>query len=202
MKLTRKQNEIFNKLLTLYGSEPLPSFDVICADLGFKSKNSIWQYFQKFLELGLIKEKFNRFFIPSSESGNFNFRSSSPKIPHFCEGVRAGFPTMAEGYTDNNVSFDEMLIKKPYSTFSVTVIGDSMIEAGICEGDIVVVEKGERAKDGDIVVANIDGDFTLKYYRCKTGKIYLEPANSNYPILEPQNELTIVGIVTGLVRKY
>lgn len=202
MNLTRKQNEIFNKLIELYGSEPLPSFDVLCSDLGFKSKNSIWQYFQKFLELGLIKEKFNRFFIPSIPSGVTDSRSSSPKIPYFCEGVRAGFPTMAEGYSDTSISFDEMLIKKPYSTFSVTVIGDSMIEAGICEGDIVVVEKGERAKDGDVVVANVDGDFTLKYYRCKNGKIYLEPANCNYPIIEPQNELSIVGIVTGLVRKY
>lgn len=202
MNLTRKQNEIFNKLVELYGSEPLPSFDVLCSDLGFKSKNSIWQYFQKFLELGLIKEKFNRFFIPSLSSGIPDSRSTSPKIPHFCEGIRAGFPTMADGYTDTNISFDEMLIKKPYSTFSVTVIGDSMIEAGICEGDIVVVEKGERVKDGDIVVANVDGDFTLKYYRTKNGKIYLEPANKNYPIIEPQNELTITGIVTGLVRKY
>ena len=202
MKLTKKQNEIFNRISKLYGSEPLPSFDVICKDLGFKSKNSVWQYFQKFLEFGIIKEKFNKFFIPSNMSGGSGFRSDSPKIPHFCEGVRAGFPTRAEGYTDNDISFDEMLIKKPYSSFSVTVAGDSMIDAGICEGDIVIVEKGESVKDGDIVVANVDGDFTLKFYRSKNGKIWLEPANKNYPIIEPQNELQIAGIVTGLVRKY
>ncbi len=197
MKLTKKQDEVFTKLKEAYGREPLPSFDILCRELGFKSKNSIWQYFQKFLELGLIKEKFNRFFIPST-SGTPDSRS----IPFFTEGVRAGFPTMAEGYSDTNISFDEMLIKKPYSTFSVTVIGDSMIEAGICEGDIVVVEKGGRVSDGDIVVASVDGDFTLKYYRNKNGKIYLEPANSKYPIIEPENELLIIGTVTGLVRKY
>ena len=203
MKLTKKQQEIYNILIERYGTEPLPSFDILCKELGFRSKNSIWQYFQKFLELGLIKEKFNKFFIPSIKSGNDEyFRSPSLKIPHFSEGVRAGFPTMAEGYSDTNISFDEMLIKKPYSTFSVTVVGDSMIDAGICEGDIVVVEKGEHVKDGDIVVANVDGEFTLKYYRSRKGKIYLEPANSNYPIIEPQNELTIVGLVSGLVRKY
>lgn len=202
MKLTKKQNEIFNKLVEIYGVEPLPSFDIICNDLGFKSKNSVWQYFQKFIELGLIKEKFNRFFIPSISSGNNGSRSTSPKIPHFSEGVRAGFPTMAEGYTDTNISFDEILIKKPYSTFSVTVVGDSMIEAGICEGDIVVVEKGENVRDGDIIVAQVDGDFTLKFYRSKNGKVWLEPANSKYPIIEPQNELCVVGLVTGLVRKY
>ena len=200
--LTKKQNEIFNKISSLYGAEPLPSFDVLCKDLGFKSKNSIWQYFQKFLEKGLIKEKFNKFFIPSNMSENSPSRSNFPRIPHFADGVRAGFPTMAEGYEDSNVSFDEMLIKKPYSTFSVNVVGDSMIDAGICEGDIVIAEKGEKVKDGDIVIANVDGDFTLKYYRNKNGKIWLEPANSKYPNIVPQNELQIVGIVTGLVRKY
>ena len=202
MKLTNKQQEIYNKLLELYGNEPLPSFDLICNDLGFKSKNSVWQYFRKFIELGLIKEKFNKFFIPSISSWSDTSSSASLKIPHFIGGVRAGFPTMADGYCDNNISFDEMLIKKPYSTFCVNVVGDSMIEAGICDGDMVVVEKGERVKDGDIVVANVDGDFTLKYYRIKNGKIWLEPANVNYPNIIPQNELTIVGLVTGLVRKY
>ena len=202
MKLTNKQKYVYDKLFELYGTEPLPSFDLICNELGFKSKNSIWQYFQKFIELGLIKEKFNRFFIPSISSRNEGFGSSSLKIPHFVDGVRAGFPTMAEGYTDNNISFDEMLIRKPYSTFCVNVVGDSMIDAGICDGDIVVVEKGESVRDGDIVVANVDGDFTLKYYRIKNGKIWLEPANENYPNIIPQNELTIVGLVTGLVRKY
>ena len=202
MKLTNKQQEIYNKILELYGHEPLPSFDVISNDLGFKSKTSIWQYFQKFLELGLIKEKFNKFFIPSIMSWKADSSSASLKIPHFIDGVRAGFPTMAEGYCDNNISFDEMLIKKPYSTFCVNVVGDSMIDAGICDGDIVVVEKGELAKDGDIVIANVDGDFTLKYYRIKNGRIWLEPANQNYPNIVPQNELTIIGLVTGLVRKY
>lgn len=202
MQLTKKQNEIFNKLIELYGAEPLPSFDILCNDLGFKSKNSIWQYFQKFIELGLIKEKFNRYFIPSILSGEKNPLSTSPKIPFFSEGVRAGFPTMAEGYSDTSVSFDEMLIKKPYSTFSVTIVGDSMIEAGICEGDLAVVEKGEPVRDGDIVIARVDGDFTIKYYRTKNGKIYLEPANCNYSIIEPLEELTIVGKVTGIVRKY
>lgn len=202
MNLTKKQQDVYNKLIQLYGNEPLPSFDLISIDLGFKSKTSVWQYFQKFIELGLIREKFNKFFIPSIMSWNEESSSASLKIPLYSEGVRAGFPTMAEGYTDNNISFDELLIKKPYSTFCVNVVGDSMIDAGICDGDMVVVEKGESVRDGDIVVANVDGDFTLKYYRIKNGKIWLEPANSNYPNIIPQNELTIVGLVTGLVRKY
>ena len=167
MNLTKKQQDVYNKLIQLYGNEPLPSFDLISIDLGFKSKTSVWQYFQKFIELGLIREKFNKFFIPSIMSWNEESSSASLKIPIYSEGVRAGFPTMAEGYTDNNISFDELLIKKPYSTFCVNVVGDSMIDAGICDGDMVVVEKGESVRDGDIVVANVDGDFTLKYYTIK-----------------------------------
>ena len=117
MKLTIKQQKLYNQILEKYGSEPLPSFEVICRDFGFKSKNSVWQYFKKFLELGLIKEKFNKYFIPSSMFEAFLPRTNSLSVPFFLDGVRAGFPTMADGYSDKNISFDEMLIKKPCSTF-------------------------------------------------------------------------------------
>jgi repressor LexA len=77
-----------------------------------------------------------------------------------------------------------------------------MIDAGIFEGDLVIVERGKIAKEGDIVIAQIDEQWTMKYYRCKAGKIYLAPANKNYPPLFPENSLSIVAIVKAVVRKY
>ena len=80
------------------------------------------------------------------------------------------------------------------------VSGDSMIELGIFEGDQVIVKKSPVAKDGDVVLACVDGEYTLKTFRQKGKDIYLEPANSNYSIIRAENELTIFGIVTGVVR--
>ena len=187
--LTKKQNEFLNKLKERYENEPLPSFKKICIDLGFKSKNSIWQYLKKLIEEGFIKEVGNRFFIPQEGT------------PYFESGVRAGFPSPAEDYMVQKISFDALLVKKPASTFSVKVLGDSMIEAGIHEGDIAIVEKGIEPKNGDTVVAMVDGDFTLKYYWKKNGEILLEPANSAYKTIRAKNELQIFGVATGLIRK-
>ena len=76
-----------------------------------------------------------------------------------------------------------------------------MIELGIYEGDKVVVQKTSIAKDGDIVIAFIDGGYTLKTYRNKKGQVWLEPANSNYPNLYPKEQLIIFGVAQGIVRK-
>jgi len=180
-----------------YGFKPLPSFEQIAKDLGFKSKNSIWQYFKKLLEFGYIKESNNRFFIPQ-EFMERTFQG----IPYFSSGVRAGFPSPAEEYMNERMSFDAMLVRNPASTFSIRVVGDSMIEAGINEDDIAIVEKGKEPRNGDIVVAAVDGEFTIKYYKKIKGEVILEPANRNYPVIRPRQQLEIFGIVTGIVRKY
>ena len=80
--------------------------------------------------------------------------------------------------------------------------GDSMIEAGIHEGDLVIVERGREPKQGDIVIAEVDGEWTMKYYTKKRGKIILQPANKKYPPIEAENELRLGGVVTANVRKY
>ena len=87
------------------------------------------------------------------------------------------------------------------STFLFTVSGDSMIDLGIFEGDKVVVRKTNIARDGEIVIAYIDDGYTLKTYRSKNGKVWLEPANSNYPNLYPKEQLIIFGVAQGIVRK-
>ncbi|EKE02140.1 MAG: hypothetical protein ACD_20C00419G0003 [uncultured bacterium] len=189
--ITSKQKEFLNKLQSAYENRPLPSFEQICKDLGYKSKNSIWQYFKKLLDHGFLKEDNNRYFISEELFG----------ISYFESGVRAGFPTAVEDCLMERLSFDSFLIKAPASTFSVRVVGDSMIDAGIFEDDIVIVEKGRIAQNGDVVVAMVDGEFTIKFYRKEKGEVSLEPANEAYPVIKAQQELQIFGIVTGLVRK-
>ncbi len=189
--LTEKQKIFFEKLKELYGKEILPSFDVIAKDFGFKHKNSVWQYFNKLKEEGLINEKNNRFCINKELFGAVLFSSV----------VKAGFASVADDYIEKRVSLDESFNINSPSTFLFTVSGDSMIELGIYEGDNVVVQKTNTAKDGDIVIAYIDGGYTLKTYRNRNKKVWLEPANSDYPNLYPKEQLIIFGVAQGIVRK-
>ncbi len=190
--LTEKQKTFFEKLKELYGQEMLPSFEIIAKDLGFKHKNSVWQYFNKLKEENLLQEKNNRFYINKELFGAVLFSSV----------VKAGFASVAEDYIEKRVSLDESFNINSPSTFLFTVSGDSMIDLGIFEGDKVIIQKTNTAKNGDIVVAFIDGGYTLKTYRNKDGKIWLEPANANYPNLYPKQQLTIFGVAKGIVRKF
>ncbi len=190
--LTEKQKTFFEKLKEAYGAEALPSFDIIAKDFGFKHKNSVWQYFNKFRDEGLIQEKNNRFYISKENFGAILFTTS----------VRAGFASVAEDSIEKRVSLDESFAINHPSTFLFTVAGDSMVDLGIFEGDTVVIKKTTEARDGDVVLAFIDGGYTLKTYRKKQGEQWLQPANPNYPIIKPKEELRIFGIAQGVVRKF
>lgn len=117
--ITNKQKQFFEKLKDLYGKEPLPSFEVIAKEFGFKHKNSIWQYFNKLKEFNLVKEKNNKFYISPEQLGAVLF--SCP--------VKAGFPSPAEDYIEKRVSLDEDFRLNSPSIFIFNVSGDSMIEA-------------------------------------------------------------------------
>lgn len=189
--LTEKQKTFFEDLKKLYGTEPLPSFEVIAKDFGFKHKNSVWQYFSKLKESDLIREKNNRFYINKEMFGAVLFTSS----------VRAGFASVAEDSIEKRMSLDESFEINSPSTFLFTVAGDSMVDLGIFEADKVIITKCTEARDGDVVLAFIDGGYTLKTYRNRNGEIYLEPANSSYPIIRPKEQLSIFGVAKGIVRK-
>lgn len=189
--LTQKQQEFFEKLKSAYGQDILPSFEVLAEEFGFKHKNSIWQYFNKFKEENLIKEENKRFRI------NKDFFGAKLMMSH----VRAGFASAGDDYVEKRVSLDEQFKINNPSTFLFTVVGDSMIDLGIFEGDMVVVQKTSECRSGDIVLAYIDDGYTLKTYRNKNGKIWLEPANKNYPNLYPKEKLEIFGVVNGVIRK-
>jgi SOS-response transcriptional repressor LexA len=116
------------------------------------------------------------------------------------ESVRAGMPEQAPDSTQT-ITIDSYLIANPSKTSLVRVKGDSMIDAGILEGDLAVVEWRTNARPGDIVVALVDGELTLKYLARDKAGYWLRPANDNYPAIRAQDTLEISGVMVGLIRK-
>ena len=116
--------------------------------------------------------------------------------------VEAGFPTPAEEDLLDTLSLDEWLIEKREASFMLQVKGDSMYDAGIRTGDMVIVERTENAKPGQIVVANIDGAWTMKYLRKDDLGFYLEAANKHYNVMRPKEDLQISAVVKAVIRKY
>ena len=116
--------------------------------------------------------------------------------------VRAGLPDPVTDDEADAVTLDDYLIERPSQTVLVRVKGDSMIDAGIFEGDLVVVEKRPAAKKGDIVVAIVDNEFTLKRLGREKGRVVLRPENKAYPVIRPAADLEIFGVVVGQFRSY
>ena len=118
------------------------------------------------------------------------------------ESVHAGMPHPAFDSRPETVSIDDYLVYHPSKTTLITVKGDSMINAGIHDGDIVVVEKRATANVNDLVVAIVEGDFTLKRLGREKGRMVLIPENKAYPVIRPKEDLEIFGVVVGQFRRY
>jgi len=118
------------------------------------------------------------------------------------ESVRAGLPSPAADTRPETLSIDDYLVAQPSRTHLIKVKGDSMIDAGIHDGDIVVVEKRVAANVGDIVVAILDNEFTLKRLDREKGRVILRPENKAYPVIRPKGNAEIFGVVVGMFRKY
>jgi DNA polymerase V len=125
-------------------------------------------------------------------------------LPLYGSRVAAGFPSPADDYLEATLDLNRYLISDAPATFMVRVKGDSMIGAGISEGDILVVEKGRAAQHQQIVLAIIDGEFTVKRLYHHAGRLALLPENPAYPAIEinDQQELTIWGVVTASIKKF
>lgn len=123
-------------------------------------------------------------------------------IPFFSSKIQAGFPSPAQDYIERTLDLNELCIRHPNATFFVRVEGDSMIEAGIVEDDVLVVDRALKAKHGDIVVAAVRGEFTVKQLSTKP-TLQLIAQNKNYqPISFNENdELNIFGVVTNIIRQ-
>lgn len=118
--------------------------------------------------------------------------------------VVAGFPSPAEQYAEPPLDLNELLVKRPAATFFVRVSGDSMIGEGIHDGDILVVDRSLRPASGDVIVASIDGEFTVKTYRKDKDGVHLVPANPLFPVitLRAGQQLDYFGKVTAFVHPY
>jgi DNA polymerase V len=117
--------------------------------------------------------------------------------------ISAGFPSPADDYFDKTLDLNEYLIKNPASSFLLRVKGDSMVDAGIFEGDIVIVDKALEASNGKIVIAIVDGEFTIKRIMEKKGKLFLKAENPNYKAIEITEEMDVKiwGVVCYTIHK-
>ncbi len=187
--MTKDRLSIIKKFYRHY--RRLPSYQEMLDLFNLASKKSVFTTVQKWLQEGLLKKENNKL---------------SPTTKFFAlplyGTIKAGFPIIAEENKEY-LSLDEYLIGDPTSSFLLKVRGDSLIGEGIYDGDIVIIERTKQASFGDIVLAEIDREFTLKILnRDRKKKItYLQAANPNYPPFYPKYELKIHGVVKAIIRK-
>lgn len=124
-------------------------------------------------------------------------------IPFFLERVSAGFPSPAQDYVEQVLDLNSLCVRHPAATFFVRVQGDSMRDAGIYPGDVLVVDRSLVARHGDTVIASVDGELTVKELCHRDGEICLLARNPAYPPITfaPPQELDVFGVVTGVVRE-
>jgi repressor LexA len=189
-----KDTEYLSKLQDYYADwKSIPSYAKLCEVFGIASKSWVKAVLTRLSAAGFIERTPDGAWIPTRQFFARPLAESS---------VQAGMPASVTETQGDYFVIDEMLIDTPSSTTLIPVRGDSMIEAGIHDGDVAVVEKRNIANVGDIVVAIVDNEFTLKTLDKERGKYILRPANQAYPVIRPQGTLEIFGVLTGLVRKY
>jgi len=174
------------------GKGRMPSFSEIGELTGLRSKNAVAKLVQRLEGQGVVARDSKGRLIPKSLSGGIRLIGT----------VEAGFPSPAEEELRDTLSLDDLLIQNREASFLLKVSGDSMSGAGILPGDMVIVDRGQTAKSGDIVIAEVDGEWTMKYLRKRGTSVLLVPANPKYQPIKPKNELKIAGVVTAVVRKY
>ena len=196
MKRLRAEDKLKSRIRDIsafyHQNSRMPSFSEIGEMFKLSSKSSVHKVVGKLVAVGVVGKDRKGRLLPGSLKEPVRILGT----------VEAGFPSPAEEELADTISLDELLIHNREATFLLKVSGDSMSEAGILPGDMVIVDKGQTPKSGDIVIAEVDGAWTMKYLR-KSGEIVtLLPANPKYQPIRPKNELKIAGVVTAVVRKY
>ena len=170
----------------------LPSYAEMLDLFKLRSKNAIHKVVQKFVEAGLLDKDSSGKLVPVKLSEPLRVLGD----------IQAGFPSPAEEELVDTLSLDDYLITNREASFLLRVAGESMIEAGIQPGDLVILERGREPRNGDVVVAEVDNEWTIKYFVKRGSQIFLKPANNAYPVIVPKEELKIAGVVTSVIRKY
>lgn len=169
----------------------MPSYSEMMKVFGYKSKNAVFKLVEKLIEAGVVVKDSMGKLIPN------NLFDEVPILG----SVKAGFPSDVTEVRDS-MNLESFLIDKSKDTYILEVDGDSMIDAHIADGDMVIVERTSMAKDGEIVVAEIDGEWTMKYWKEKNGRVWLEPANSDFSPMYPEHSLRVAARVKAVIRKY
>jgi SOS regulatory protein LexA len=170
-----------------------PTYAEMLDLFGYKSKNAVF---------GLLRKLEAAGYVAKDENGRIALLPKLTGTVRILGSIAAGFPVAEEEQESEAITLDEYLVKSPDNTYMLTVRGDSMIDAGILPGDIVLVEKGPAPNQNDIVVACVDEEWTLKYYVRDNAGVRLEPANPKYKFIRPLRSLEIGGIVRAVIRKY
>jgi SOS regulatory protein LexA len=181
------------KLLSFYRTHKrMPGYSEMCTLFGFASKNAVAKVVDKLIDIGVVRKDATGKLIPVI------LGDEVPLLGY----VEAGFPSPAEEMALDRVTMEDLLLGSSEKMYLLRVKGLSMIDAGIFEGDLLLVERTDTARVGDIVVANLDGEWTVKYLREKRGQRYLEAANPDYADLVPEQSLEIGGVVRSVIRTY
>jgi len=170
----------------------LPSYAVMAPLIGLRSKASVAKFVARLQRYGLVRKGPGGRLVPTRA---FHARPVVGRAP-------AGFPSPADELMEDALTIDDYLVDHPARTVLVHVRGDSMVGAGIQDGDYVVVERTTQARPGQIVVARVDGEYTIKYLMRDERGWFLRPANPHYPDLRPTGALDLFGVVRGQFRRY
>lgn len=200
-ELTQKEKAIYEYIADcLENNGYAPSVRDICAAVGIKSTSSVHDYLRRLETKGYIRKSSGKSRALCLENNGQNETGRMQRVP-ILGRVTAGQPILAVENYDGYVDFPSSMTHDKTNLFALRVMGESMIEAGILDGDIVVVESKRFADDGEIVVAMIDDEATVKKFYRDNGRIRLQPANCT---MEPifAREVTVLGKVIANFRFY
>lgn len=196
----------------------MPSYSEMMVLFGYRSKNAVYRIVDKLITAGIVaKDTLGR--IVPKDIEIFTDSNLKEKLRIIADDMQDGIPMLGLVTAGlpadidavnieamDRINVDSLLLGtnsiKRKSSFFLTVDGDSMIDAHIDDGDMVLVERTQQAKHGDIVIAFIDGEWTMKYLRTKNNTSWLEPANKKYKPIYPEQQLEIVAVVKAVIRKY
>ena len=170
----------------------MPSYSELTAVVGFRSTNAAYKLATRLIDQGWLEKDAAGKLLPGP---------LFHRVP-VLGTVTAGFPSPAEEELADTMSLDEYLITNKEATYILKVNGESMIGAGILPGDMLLVERGAEPRDGDIVIAQVDREWTIKFLRKRGRMVFLEAANQDFKPIYPTEELKIAAVVRAVIRKY